>query len=449
MTSPAPKNRSFLEDALRLILGNFGLLALALLVGIATARIWKEDVRGVITAVLIVPSLLVLFGDFGIDKALPTMMAARPDEKNRIIGVSFTLWLIASILYTLLAVAWFFAPWSGDLPLSWYALSVVGIGPSLHLAIARGVALADQRISTYVPRLVWAEPPKLIIILTLGALLGFDGPSDGWVYFLAMLVGSLISFAIGIQLIRSRYTIRFDFDATLAKEMIAKAFKFGISTVLMRLNYRIDLFILSLTVMHIADAHLGNYSVGVNFANMLWQIPIALSWAVFSRGVNTSDRAAFAHKTARLSRFGLAVGLPAAIVTYFAAPWILPLVYGPGFRLAATCTQILLPGIVAFFVARTLEADLHAKGHPLLVSAVMGPVVVANIVLNAIWVPQGFVSWAPANGVLGAAWASTVTYIAGTIGLVAVYSRITGIKWWDLVIPRPSDFRFRFIRSRR
>ncbi|MCA9306968.1 MAG: hypothetical protein KDA16_10565, partial [Phycisphaerales bacterium] len=73
----------------------------------------------------------------------------------------------------------------------------------------------------------------------------------------------------------------------------------------------------------------------------------------------------------------------------------------------------------------------------------------ANIVLNAIWVPDGFVSWAPANGVLGAAWASTVTYIAGTIGLVAVYSRITGIKWWDLVIPRPSDFRFRFIRSRR
>ena len=46
------------------------LLALALLVGIATARIWKEDVRGVITAVLIV---FEMSGDYKL--ILPLMMA--------------------------------------------------------------------------------------------------------------------------------------------------------------------------------------------------------------------------------------------------------------------------------------------------------------------------------------------------------------------------------------
>lgn len=444
MSEQRPTGRSFFEDALKLILGNFGHLFLLLFVGIATARIWGDEVRGIITAVLIVPSLMVTFGDFGIDKALPAMMTAHPEQRERVVGVSFTLWLIGTVVYSLLAVGWFFLPWSGSLPAWWYVLAVAGIGPQLHLAFARGVALADEKISRYVPLLVWADPPKLIVILLLGAVMGWDG----WVYFLAMLVGATLSFLMGLMLIRERYRIGFVFDWTLARELIAKSFHYGISTVLMRLNYRIDLFILSLTVMQISNSHLGNYSVGVNFANMLWQVPIALSWAVFSRGVNTTDRAAFAQKTARLSRFGLAVGTPAAIATFLVAPWILPLVYGPDFKVAAECTQILLPGIVAFFVARTLEADLHAKGRPLLVAAVMGPVVVANIVLNLLWVPETGV-WAPARGVYGAAWASTATYLLGTIGLVIAYSRVTGIRWWNLVIPRPSDFRFRFIRSRR
>lgn len=446
MTQPGKTSGpSFFQDALKLILGNFTHLFMALLVGIATARIWGAEVRGIITTVLIVPSLLVNFGDLGIDKALPALMNEDRDQRARVVGVSFTLWVFASLLYSAMAAAWFFSPWASQMPGDWFALAVAAIAPTLHLAFARGVALADEEVAFIAKRFWFSDPFKLGVILILGWAMGLAG----WVYFFAALIEGLVGFAMGIALIRKRYPIRFVIDFPLIGKMIKSAFYYGFSTVLMRLNYRIDLFIITLAAMGVANAERGNYSVGVNFANMLWQVPIALSFVLFSRSVNSNDPAAFARKTARLCRFGLAVGVPAAVVTFFAAPWVLPLAYGPDFTLAATCTQILLPGIVAFFVARTLEADLQAKGRPWLVSAVMLPVVVANIVLNLLWVPAEGVSWAPAHGVLGAAWASTITYIVGTLGLVGVYCRATGIKWWDILIPRPGDFRIRFIRSRR
>ena len=71
---------------------------------------------------------------------------------------------------------------------------------------------------------------------------------------------------------------------------------------------------------------------------------------------------------------------------------------------------------------------------------VMGPVVIANIVLNVVFIPM----W----GVKGAAFTSSLTYTLGSVGMVWVYSRVTGLSLREILTPRRSDFILKIRRGR-
>jgi O-antigen/teichoic acid export membrane protein len=70
----------------------------------------------------------------------------------------------------------------------------------------------------------------------------------------------------------------------------------------------------------------------------------------------------------------------------------------------------------------------------MLVSYITGISLILNIILNVIWIPH----W----GIVGAAWATTVSYSALFIISLFVYSRISGSAMKDSVIPQKSDFQY-------
>jgi Na+-driven multidrug efflux pump len=94
--------------------------------------------------------------------------------------------------------------------------------------------------------------------------------------------------------------------------------------------------------------------------------------------------------------------------------------------------RILLIGAVAVSGHSVLVYFLMATGRPMLVSYITGISLILNIILNVIWIPH----W----GIIGAAWATTVSYSAMFMISLFVYSKISGNAMKDTVIPQKSDF---------
>jgi hypothetical protein len=94
----------------------------------------------------------------------------------------------------------------------------------------------------------------------------------------------------------------------------------------------------------------------------------------------------------------------------------------------------LIPGTVAFTVAKILQNDLAARGHldHCLVACLI--VLVTMLVLDWLWIP--------ADGALGAARASSVAYVAASAYSLVAYRASGGAAIRECLIVRPSDWRY-------
>ena len=108
------------------------------------------------------------------------------------------------------------------------------------------------------------------------------------------------------------------------------------------------------------------------------------------------------------------------------------MLYSEAFCPAVEALQALLVGIVALSAGRVLSNDLAGRGRPIL-NAYGGMATVAvNIVLNIIWIPR--------FGIVGAAWASTVSYFVSFLLALVFYCRLSGNRWQLAIIPQQGDW---------
>ncbi|TVQ76012.1 MAG: hypothetical protein EA380_09605 [Phycisphaeraceae bacterium] len=435
-------HHSILHDALHLMSGRVSHITIRIAIGIAAARIWGAEARGMIAAAMIIAMLVYTIFDLGMAKSIPYMVGRKTAPLKRIIGSAMSMWIVASFLSAMATIAYFYPEQTrGDLPWLWILLAVAQIPSRLLSAYARGFAVGYRKLK-FISHLYWlTDPAILCIILIGGVLLGFDSTEDGWIFIAAnAVVFGIVSIA-SFRLIGSEVGLNFRVDLTTWRDMTSRSVVYGLSTVMMVLNYKVNIVLLSIPALGVSKADLGNFTVGVAIAELLWQLPRTMGQILYSRSVNTENAKQAAMQTAHTSRLSMAVAVPFGIALAIVTPWLVPLVYGPDYPNTAMVAQLLLPGVIVFFAAQTFEADLLAKGKPRVVIIVMAPAVVLNVVLNVIFVPR--------YGINAAALVSTLTYVAAALAMSVVYSRFTGLPLRDLLITRRGDIDFLMKRLRR
>jgi O-antigen/teichoic acid export membrane protein len=82
--------------------------------------------------------------------------------------------------------------------------------------------------------------------------------------------------------------------------------------------------------------------------------------------------------------------------------------------------------------ASILRLDLLGKNRPGSVSLLMGFGALLNLALNLVLIP--------AYGIVGAAAASSIAYLAVTIAMLVLYCRLSHVPFWQTLIILPSDF---------
>jgi O-antigen/teichoic acid export membrane protein len=216
---------------------------------------------------------------------------------------------------------------------------------------------------------------------------------------------------------------------------LARAASFGIkgyiAGALSLISYRLDLFVLSATA---TSAAVGRYSVAIAVTSVLWLLPSALGEILFPRVARLSandehsQREFVELKSLRHATLVVAAG---AVVVAFALAFLVVPVYGEGFSGVLGLGLILLPGAAAIGMAVVLNSIIVGRGKPiysLYSTLITTP---PTIVLYATLIP-----WLHA---VGAACASTLSYLGTFAAACVFYRRITRRRVFPALVPTRAE----------
>lgn len=177
---------------------------------------------------------------------------------------------------------------------------------------------------------------------------------------------------------------------------------------------RLSVLVLSLTVTPTA---LGQYAVAESVTALAVPVVAAVGYVSFPR---IASRSLSRSELLRLQRLSLRSSLIAGIVLMLSvmatASWLVPMVFGEGFRGAVPLVLLLAPGGVLLAWGRVCADLLKGHGRPY---AVAGAEAVAAVVMAA-----GLAVLVPLWGVVGAAVAASVAAAVSPLLMLRVLRRV-------------------------
>jgi O-antigen/teichoic acid export membrane protein len=166
------------------------------------------------------------------------------------------------------------------------------------------------------------------------------------------------------------------------------------------LNAQLDTLVLSQTV---ASASLGRYAIAVSLTLIPLPVVAAIGNVAFPR---LAGRSAESEASRRLQRSAViaSAAIAAGMLLPLAAisPWMIPMVFGVGYRGAVPLIWLLTPGGIFFACGRVVADVLRGKNRPRVVAWSEGFAAVFTVIL--------LFTLLPILGVTAAAIASTVSY---------------------------------------
>ena len=215
-------------------------------------------------------------------------------------------------------------------------------------------------------------------------------------------------------------------DLGLARRSLAFGLRFHVGRIMLLGNYRLDQWLLGAIS---GSRQLGLYSVAVSWAEVLFYLPTALA-AVQRPDLVRASRWNAARYAASVFRKAIVLTALFTGGLIVAAPVLCVTVFGEDFRGSIVDLRVLALGAFGIVALKLLATALTAQRRPTLGSAAIGVGFISTLVLDVLLIPP--------YGGLGAALASTLSYTAGGIAVVFIFSRALGTSPAALM-PRASD----------
>jgi O-antigen/teichoic acid export membrane protein len=416
---------SFGMDAVGIAVSRFFLRFAGFFSNLIIARLLGAEGRGLISALTTPSQIAVTVSELGIRQSAAFHIGRGIYPVDRVVPTLLAMIPIASLIG--IGVSWAYFDYADVASADWElrALAVALIPLALITAYSNGVFLGERRIAEF-RKTNWRPAfvsLALLLLLAWMADLGIYGA------MIAPIGGAILGAGYALYLVRKTTPLRMRFDRQIAKDLQKKGVSYAASFIVLTLNYR--LMILLLTRFSTLD-QVGIYAQAILIAELIWEIPNALTGIVLSRAVTTKDENSFSLKVQVLARISFVAAVGISICVTIVAPFIFPFVFGKAFSESASVCIILLPGIVAFIVFKILSIDMAGRGKPWATMVIMVPILIINVVAG--W-------WAiERSAAYGAAAVSSACYVAAAVGYVVLYSRMTKFKIREIILIRRSDF---------
>lgn len=370
-----------LAQGLGVLFSNGLILTASFFSGVILARTLGPEGKGTLATALVFPTLLASVFQMGIRQATVYEIGRKQLPPAQIMGAVGLLFLIFSLGGALTSYA-LSRLVSGDaLTGTMAGLAAVLIPTSLITAYSGGFMIGQQRIG--LSNVMQVLPPFLqlagVVLLVYLLELGVVGA------LVAAALAALTASGCTLSILSRHIPLRVGWEPAAQLRLLRLGWVYALALFLNQLNYRIG--VVMLQRLSTLD-QVGQYSIGVNVSELLWQIPSAIGIVLFSRSANQRGSAAFQAKVWRVFQIGMGLALLGAIGLGVASEWVIPWVYGADFLPSVRMLQYLLPGVVAMVGYRLLSFDLAGKGRPWPAVYAAVPGVLLNVILNLAWIPK-------------------------------------------------------------
>ncbi|MFD0848392.1 polysaccharide biosynthesis C-terminal domain-containing protein [Sphingosinicella xenopeptidilytica] len=297
-------------------------------------------------------------------------------------------------------------------------LAILAIIPlRLFFEFRSGLFLASKRLPEY-SALQVVQPLTEAALLT-GAFLIFGASISVYLYCMAgafMLASILQSHQLGQDANESQNS-----GQTLTTESVIRIVKLGLTFALplfiMGINYSIDIAIMSF--LGTDSSKIGLYSISVSISYLILFFPKFVNLVIFSHSLNNIKKSE-SNFSLYLFKYSLFIFIILSIISFIftriALLDFIVFIYGQSFSNAYDSLCLLLPGTLAMLFFKILNGDLAGRGHPSVATKIFGPMAILNIGLNLWWIPE--------YHELGAAAATSVSYVLGAAIYLVMYWRI-------------------------
>ena len=394
---------------------------------IVLARALGAAGKGQVTLLTTFVFLLSLTASLGLGPASIYYVNRNIQERKAVVSSAL---LLQSVLVLFLLIPVFaLAPWiakdvlRGEVSRMLLLLTLITLPLTALVGAISSLLVGLQEIarSNYLRLFQTGVQFGLFLVLLVILRLGVTGAivAQG----LSVAAASLLGF---VFLKRCGMLSRWRLSRAWVKPLFAYGLKSWPGNMLQFFNYRLDIFILNLFASAVS---VGQYSVAVGLAEMIWFLPTAVALILLPRTAADWDRATrFTPLVARNTL--LVTALSAAGIALVSHP-LIKLAYGHDFVPASTPLLILLPGVVCLGVGKVLASDLAGRGKPHYGAWSALIALVLTVGLDLLFIPR----WASA----GAALASTLSYALSAAILLYQYVRLSGNSVKSIVCIQRSD----------
>jgi len=374
-----------------------------LLTSVITARFLGPVARGVLVAALAWVTMFATFGYLSLGQVIIHVAAA----KERREWLTSFLGSLVAILALMAVIGWVIAA----------VLYVATGGQAFHHLDPLLLLLAFAGL----PFLLWIENgngalmalgklPVMNLAQTIGAtatvVLTFlaVGPLRLDVYgaLLALLIAQALTVAISLGYLLQRAG-RLRFEAEPARELFKGGIKLHLNAVGTFLFSHANVLILN----HFrSTSETAYFQLAAQLTAGLQIIPLAVSAVTYSLVSQEGPNAAWPRQRRLLFQtVGLIIVVGA--VAYFAAPLLIPLVFGAAFAPAVPVFRVLLLGLVGMTVSIVMASQWISRGLFLQAAVLTLAIGLTTVIANWIVIPR--------HGMFGAAWVTVSTYVAALI----------------------------------
>lgn len=383
------------------------LALVALASSVTLARVLGPEGRGVIALLTTIGTLMSLVGNLGISASNVYLGAQRPDLRRELVWMSLVaggavggllLLVMGALPFVVPALTkgvqhWLLLLYGLTVPLGLITGHLTGLLWGMHRVVAANLLGALAPVITLLGYLLILVPTKAVTAAVM-----------------AQLAGQVVAFA-GLLWYVQRQLRNGSYRSAIRWSVLWNSVTYGlkaqVGNVMQFLNYRLDMLLVNL---FLGPTNLGYYAVAVSMAEAIWMPTTSIASVLFPRVAAQQHTEKARHDASTAARFGLLTSVLIGGVLAVVAPVLVRLLFGDAFVPSLRALYGLLPGVVVFSLANVLASFTAGKGHPeygTLAAAVSLPITIG---LDLLLIPR--------FGILGAAVASTLAYVAATIVLL-------------------------------
>jgi O-antigen/teichoic acid export membrane protein len=255
-----------------------------------------------------------------------------------------------------------------------------------------------------------------------------------WMWKNAALEAALISWLAGISLVvlvgwfwlKRDQPLTLQWDRASQNELLRYSARSHPDLLFQQVILRSDYLLIGALL---GSTAVGHYAMASAAAELLLIVPEAVTTPLM-KGLLQQEEG-IEKLTPLALRLTATVMLLACLTLAVIGDWLIVTLFGIAYQPAYPALLALLPGLIGLNYSSILRLDLLGKNRPGTISLLMGLGALLNLALNLLLIP--------AYGIVGAAAASSIAYLAVTIALLLMYCRLSRVPLWQTLIILPSD----------